>query len=192
MVSGRRLPSGGQYGWIFMKFFRLINKWWWQIAAGLVILLAAAAALLWWPVPQQSDAYFVLNYDSHRLNTGQRITVKVQVGSRKAANAVDVTVRYPQDALKVVSTSTKQSRFDMVLFPPDSKTEGEVRFLQATAAPFSDGPADGLVGTIEFEAKKETTVSLLTTGKVIANDSKGTDLTATKPDKMLWQEILKD
>ena len=168
--------------------FRFVKSRW----VGLVILgllLVMAAGLYWWPVPQRSDAYVALDYDSAKIKADQQFDVKVQVGSDKAANSVDVTVTYPAEDLEVVSTSTKQTRFDMVLFPPNKDEKGQVRFLQATAAPFSGPVEKGLVGTITFRAKSDGPFELTSSGKVVANNSTGTDLMAPKKDKKLWEVL---
>jgi hypothetical protein len=47
------------------------------------------------------------------------------------------------------------------------------------------------VGTVTFKARKDGSVSFGTSGKIVANDSVGTDLSLKQPDKKLWETIFK-
>lgn len=173
-----------------MLSLSIIRKWWRGLAV-LLVLAVVAAVLAWWPVAQPSSAYFVLQPGSQSFTEGQQFDVKVQVQSTKPANAVDATLSYPTDTLDVVGTSSKQSRFDMVLFPAQvDKDKGTVRYLQATAAPFSGASNQGLVGSVTFKAKHNGRVDFDIHGKIVANDSQGTDLTQKQPDKPLWRALL--
>lgn len=164
----------------------------WKIVFAAVVLLIMGATLLWWPVPQPSVASFVVQPGERQFKKGDQFTVKVGVDSAKAANAVDATVSYPSDELDVMSTSSKNTRFDMVLFPAQvDKSKGTVRYLQATAAPFTGRSDKGLVGTVTFKARQDGTVTFGTSGKIVANDSVGTDLSAKRPDKKLWETIFR-
>jgi hypothetical protein len=174
-----------------MSKFRTLVKKWWQGLAVLAIVGLTAAILWWWPVPQPPKASFILQPASQTVKAGQQLVVKVEVQSSSPANAVDVTLHYPKDRLEVVSSSSKQSRFDMVLFPAAiNKSAATVRFLQATVVPFSGLSQQGLVGTVTFKAKLDGQVNFSTTGKVVANNSQGSDLTAKVPDKPLWRSLL--
>ncbi len=171
--------------------FMIRNKWLWL--AVVVVLLLAAGVLAYWPVTQPSDAEVVVQPGTQKVEAGQELTERVAVRSDLPANAVDITLSYPPDILEVVSTSNAKGRFDMQIFPiAVNKDNGTVRFLQATVAPFS-GPADkGYVGEIVFKAKKDGEVEVkVSQAKVVANSAEGTDLTAKKADKKLWETILR-
>lgn len=185
-------------GWLFLyhdnrqasvlfmlaRFLILLkNKWLW-IGLGLAVIVGFVA---WWPVSQPSIANFALQPEHRHVTKGQQFSVSLSVTSTKPANAVDAILQYPADALQVVSTSSKKSRFDMILFPAKAnQTNGTVRYIQATAIPFH-GFSQGLVGIVTFKAVKNANVSFKVSGKIVANDSKGTDLTTKQPDKQRWQ-----
>lgn len=164
------------------------KKHWIALGIGLIILVGLA---LWlWPVSQPAKASFTLQPESKKVKKGDKFEVVLEVVSTSPANAIDATVHYPTDQLQVVSTSSKDSRFDMVLFPAKAEAgKGTVRFIQATALPFH-GASGGKVGTIIFKATKDGTVTYSVSGKIVANDAHGTDLTAKPKDKRLWQELL--
>jgi hypothetical protein len=156
-----------------------------------VVLLAAAAGILFWPMQPAAIAVASLDPGVGRVNAGQQFTEQILIKSSQPANAVDLTVHYAIDELEVVSSSSKQSRFDMVLFPPKVDAgQGVVRFIQATAAPFSGDARNGLVGTITFKAKRAGQPHFTISGKIVANDSKGTDLAQQPASKPLWKVLL--
>jgi hypothetical protein len=168
--------------------FQKNRKIW--LAGAVLLVLLVLAIVAFWPVQPAAVAVVDLQPEVDKVTAGQTFTQTVTVQSGQAANAVDVTVRYPIDMLQVVSTDTKGSRFDMVLFQPKVDAgHGNVRFVQATIVPFSGN--GGKVGTITFKARKSGSVSEQIGAKVVANSSSGTDLAAKPAKKALWQVWLK-
>jgi hypothetical protein len=164
------------------------KKWAWLVVLLLLFIIVVAAL---WPVEQAAIAVVTLQPMAGSMKAGQQFEEKVVLRSNKPANAVDITVKYPADQLEVITTVTKQSRFDMVLFPPKvDATKGTIRFVQASAVPFSGQGDEGLIGTIKFKAKQAVEPIITVSGKVVANDAKGTDLAVVPVSKALWRVIV--
>ena len=156
-----------------------------------VVVIIGVVMAAFWPIDQSAVAVVSLQPMAGAMKVGQQFSEKVVVRSNKPANAIDLTVHYNTGQLEVVKTESKQTRFDMVLFPPNvNSSNGTIRFVQATAAPFSGQGDDGLVGSITFKAKRAGQPTITVSGKVIANDSKGTDLAVKPASKALWRVIL--
>lgn len=132
-----------------------------------------------WSAPIFADAANLHIFSARDQYTrGEIFEVRVLVSSpREAINAVSGTLVFPQDMLEVVSVSGQDSVMDFwVQNPSFSNKKGTVSFAGVVLNPGFQGSA-GNVLDVAFRVKKSGIARLeLSSGLVLANDGKGTNV----------------
>lgn len=144
-----------------------------KICAGLLmaLVLVFSAALA-----NAATLHFSPASGSYRV--GETFQVGVYVSSPdQAMNACEAAISFPADKLDVISVSTKNSIFSLLVQPPNfSNGSGSTDFTGVVLNPGYTG-ASGRLVTINFEAKAEGTAKVqITSARVLANDGNGTDI----------------
>lgn len=128
-----------------------------------------------------SGATMSLSPTNKTVNQGSEFSVAVQLQAPTAAdrfNSADVTLSFPVAKLQVVSISKTGSVFSMWPEEPSySNTDGTVRFAGGRTSGFQ---GTGTAVTIRFRtAVMGDAAVTMTSGQVLANDGRGTNLLST-------------
>lgn len=147
-----------------------------------VLFLTAiiAGAIFFCAKANAASLYISPSSGSYRV--GETFQVGVFVSSAdQAMNTAQATISFPTDRLEVISVSTKNSIFSLLVENPSfTNNAGNVNFSGIVLNPGYTGKNGRLV-TINFLAKNvgQATVSI-TGGQVLANDGEGTSILSSR------------
>jgi len=145
------------------------------------VVLFALSALNFSPniaQAQTANASLFLSPASGTYQAGSIFSLVVSVRSeQQAMNAAEAVLKFDPGIIRVTSVSKANSIF--IFWPVEpafSNTAGTVNFTGGTTGQFRG--ASGRILTINFQAVKEGTASIsFTSGRVLAADGMGTDIT---------------
>lgn len=127
-----------------------------------------------------ASLYFSPSSGSYRL--GETFQVSMYVSSAdQAMNACETSIGFPVDKLEIISVSTKNSIFSLLVESPTfSNTKGSANFSGIVLNPGYTGSRGRLV-TMNFRAKAlgKATVSI-GSAQVLANDGQGTNILSSR------------
>jgi len=125
---------------------------------------------------QTASFYLSSSKGSYRVGESFSVDVLVEVEGI-SINAAQATLYFPNDKLKVLGVSKKNSIFTLwVQEPSFSNQKGTITFLGGLPSPGYYGQ-NGKIISIFFQAKKEGEARVFfTAGKILANDPVGTDI----------------
>jgi len=134
--------------------------------------------LLFRAEPAFAGASIFISPGAPKVNVGDVFEVSVYVKSTdQAINACEAEISFPTDKLEVLSVSSKNSIFNlMVQNPTFSNKTGAIGFSGVVLNPGFTG-ASGRMITLSFKAKNPGTAKLnFNSAQVLANDGLGTDI----------------
>lgn len=145
--------------------------------------LLISLSILIWPGQKVSAAgaslFFTPSSGTFNLNGSFTVAVKTDTGG-ESINASDGSISFDSNLLEVVSISESNSVFTMWIVKPNfSNAKGTISFSGGMPSPGYNGKG-GHLFNINFKSKKAGTAQLrFTSGSVLANDDKGTNILAT-------------
>ncbi len=127
-----------------------------------------------------ASLYFSPSSGSYQI--GNTFAVSMYVSSAdQAMNACEATIGFSTDKLEIISVSTKNSIFSLLVESPTfSNTKGSAHYSGIVLNPGYTGTRGSLV-TINFRAKAlgKATISI-TNAQVLANDGQGTNILTSR------------
>ncbi len=130
-------------------------------------------------IADAATLYFSPSSGSYAI--GSTLSVNIYVSSaNQAMNAASGVISFPQDKLEIISLSKSGSIFTLwVQEPSFSNTVGTINFEGIVLNPGFTG-ATGKIITTNFKVKAVGTATLsFSSGSVLANDGKGTNILAS-------------
>ncbi|GEM_PF-6562643 len=140
------------------------------VAALMVIPRAVAAADL------------VINPVAGQTSVGSMVTTTIQVDTAgSAVNAVEVTLTFPTDRLKLIAVSKADSILTLAsIDSANANTTGQMVISGGLPSPGYEGDRGTILkATWEARAPGQATIQL-TDGKILANDGEGTNILQTQ------------
>jgi Cohesin domain len=152
------------------------NKLFWALGFALCFLTAGFSA------NNAQAASLYLSPSSGSYGLGETFQISMYVSSAdQAMNAAEASVSFPNNILEVISVSTKNSIFSLMVESPSfSNANGSAGFSGIVLNPGYTGKSGKLV-TLNFKAKAlgKATVSI-GSANVLANDGAGTSILTSR------------
>lgn len=128
---------------------------------------------------QAASARLFVTPGSGTFTVGKNFSVVIRMATDQAANAAEGTLSFDPAYLQVQSLSGNGSIFNLNVQQPEfSNSAGTVRFAGVILNPGFTGASGNLL-TITFRpVAKGTTAVSFSSGAILANDGKGTNITA--------------
>jgi hypothetical protein len=146
-----------------------------------ILSLIIAASFVWpsFAIPAQAagaSLYLSPNAGSYDVGKSFNVSVVINSGGGVGINSADGVIKFDPSYLTVTKVSDTASIFKMwTTAPTYSNTAGTVSF--SGGSPGSYTGSAGTVFSISFSSKKSGTTDVsFSSGKVLANDGKGTDV----------------
>jgi four helix bundle protein len=163
----------------------------WQVVRNILLFLLVACFLILAPKGAQAASLY-FSPSSGSYNVGSTFTVNVYVSSEdQAMNAASGIISFPLDKLEVISLSKNNSIFSLwVQEPSFSNNLGTINFEGIVLNPGFTG-SNGKILAITFKVKSAGVANLnFSSGSVLANDGKGTNILKTLSNATFILNIL--
>lgn len=149
----------------------LINR-----SGSIVTLIAGSAAS-----SGSETVLYISPHSSTTLKVGDTTVVDIRINTKTAINTVGATIKFPQDALEIISISKEDSFLDLWTEDTTIKEDtGEVHFSGGTLTP---GGLSGIgtIVTLTVKAKKSGSAQLsFKDAQIFAADGRGTEVQSSK------------
>jgi len=144
------------------------------------LVFVVATGLIGQPENQKADI-LLLPKDNTTALVGQNFETIVGVNTQNPINAVEATIKYPEDILEVISISKENSIFTLwVQEPSFSNASGTIEFVGGLTGE-AGFQGMGEIFTITFKPKKIGEAKIdFTNAEILASDGKGTNITGKK------------